>query len=131
MDNNRARGQLSHDSISVDLIELEGGGIVAPPPEATKTIITSFTVSTPGAGKGESYGRATIQLSNDLGQPIGGATITVEFSGSINETVPATTDSNGTATATTSISARKPNVSACVFSVLGPILPYGGSTNDC
>jgi hypothetical protein len=131
MDNNRARGERSHDSISVDLIELEGGGDIPEPEDATQAMITSFTISAPGASRGQSYARATIQLSDNLGQPIDGATITVVFSGSISESVPAITNWNGTATATTSMSARKPTVLACVSNVSGTALSYEAGTEGC
>lgn len=69
-----------------------GGG------EATAVVISSINTGTQSAGKGKKYGLATITVLDNLGNPVNGASVTGNFSGTWNETASSVTDVNGVAT---------------------------------
>lgn len=124
VDTNRGPRQESFDRVEIDELRIDGSEAG----DATETVISSFSVGTQSAGKGNQRGTATIVLSNDLGQPVVGATVTVAFSGSFSETVTGWTNSNGSVSVVTTESTKRPSVQACVTSVLEPVLPYNGGT---
>ncbi len=124
VDTNRDTRQESFDRVEIDELRIDGAEIGDP----TEIVISSFSVGTQSAGKGSQRGTATIVLSDDLGQPVAGATVTVEFGGSFSETVTGTTNSNGSVSFVTAQSTKRPSVQACVIAVGGSDLPYHGGT---
>ena len=133
-DTDRTAGQRGHDSVTIDLLRLDGdggGGSVDPP---TPTMaVASISLSQAGAGRGEQFAVATVRVNDDLGSPIAGAAVTVEFTGDVTGTVSGTTRTDGTVALTSSTSARKPTFDACVVSVdaLGAGLSYVPGTEGC
>lgn len=130
LDTNRAQGQRQFDSVSVDFLQVEGDGQTVDPVDPTQAL-AAITTSTEGAGRGQKYGVATVQVNDDQGAPVSGAAVTVSFSGDFNETMMVTTGVDGSATATTSASVRKPNFSACVDNVTASGLTYMPGTESC
>ncbi|MFT4597097.1 MAG: hypothetical protein ACI9TF_001344, partial [Paracrocinitomix sp.] len=80
---------------------------------------------------GRSRGMATVQVNDDFGNPVSGAIVTVQFSGTFSETVTATTNSAGSVTVTTTAAARKPTIDACVVSLIAAGLIYTMGTEAC
>ncbi len=131
IDTDRTRGNTTHNSVAVDFLEIVGDGADVQPPLATATVAT-LTTSTQSAGRGDQYGVVTVRVSDDLGVPVSGATVTVALSGSFGGTLTGITGANGTATMATNGTARKPSFSACVASIVGGnILPYSRGTESC
>jgi hypothetical protein len=87
-------------------------------------MISSMTVSTVSAGRGSSYGRVSVEVGDDLGQPVPGADVTVSFRGDFTDTDTVTTDSRGRAVFTTTTDVRKPAFEVCVTEVVPPGLSY-------
>jgi len=90
---------------------------------ASSMSVASVTTATAGAGRGVKYAVANVEVRDNLGNPISGATVTGNFSGSIIESgVSAMTDTNGIATLQTSQSASgKLNVAFCVTDLSGDL----------
>ncbi len=124
IDTNRSAGERSFDRVEVDLLRVDGEELG----DATETLLSSLTLGKQSAGKGQSRGTASVTVQNDLGQPVAGAIVTVQFSGSINEVVTVTTGPAGTATAVTTATAKRPSLTACVSSITATPLPYNGGT---
>ncbi len=96
-----------------------GGG------EATTAHVQSIFTGTENVGRGNKRGTATITIYDDLGTAVSGATVTGTFSGSFNETVSGTTDSNGTVVLVTNGTAKgKITVDFCVSNVTHSSLTY-------
>ena len=96
----------------------------------TSVQVGSITVSTVSAPKGAKYGRAAIHVVDNLGNPVGGALVSGQFTGDITESVTqAQTDGSGNVTVTTSQSAKPLSVlSFCVTSIMHPTLQtFSGS----
>jgi hypothetical protein len=119
IDTDRTPGQRSHNSLTVDLLRVDGDGAIVQPPSASM-VVASITVSLQSAGRGEQYGVATVQVNDDLGRPVADAVVTVSFGGDFSEQVGGTTDDNGSVVLTTTRSKRKPTVTACVASLTPP-----------
>jgi hypothetical protein len=138
IDTDRTAGQRGHDTVTIDLLRLDGGGGggggggPVDPPSPTMALATIST-SLSGAGKGEQRGVATVRVNDDLGGPIAGAAVTVNFTGDLTGTVSGTTGVDGTVALTSPGSARKPSFGACVVDVapLDPNLPYAPGTEGC
>jgi hypothetical protein len=81
------------------------------------------TISTGTIGGRDKYGTATVTVTDDLGNPVAGATVQVRFTGDFGDLISASTDASGSTTVTTSTALRRPNFSACVVS-----LSFGGLT---
>ena len=64
----------------VRVYQAQGGGT------GTKTHVASVATSTVPAGAGKKRGRATVTVQDEFGSPVANATITGNFSGTINET---------------------------------------------
>lgn len=126
-DTDRTRGQQSHDSVSVDFLELNGDGVVASgPSSATATV----ELSLPGAGQGKQSGVATVTVVDDLGDPVAGAAVTVSFGGDFSGSPSGITGADGTVFFTTSTSLRKPSFTACIVSVTTTVT-YLPGTDAC
>ncbi len=91
-----------------------------PQTAGTSLTIASLVVTTDGVGQGQKVGRADILVEDENGNAIEGALVTGDFSGTLTEQgVSSTTDANGLAIVTTSISAKgKVDVTFCVSSVV-------------
>ncbi|NND84164.1 MAG: hypothetical protein HKN46_03350, partial [Acidimicrobiia bacterium] len=87
-------------------------------PTAT-SVSASLTSGTANAAKGQKYGTATVTLTDDLGNPVGGATVTVRFGAPFSDELSGMTSGSGSASFQTTTSAKKPQVTACVVSVSG------------
>ncbi|MFZ9043030.1 MAG: putative Ig domain-containing protein [Ilumatobacteraceae bacterium] len=96
-------------------------------PVAT-TVTTVLSTSTTG-GRTKS-GVATVTVTDDLGNPVSGAEVTVQFTGSFTDLLTGTTGSDGTVTLTTLTAQRRPSFSACIMSVVSGALTWDGS-NAC
>lgn len=102
----------------------DGGGDVA-----TVIHVASVTTGTQGAGRGQKYGKATVNVSDDLGNPVAGASVTGTFSGTWNESASGTTDATGIVEfLTSSIASGKTAVDFCVDSLSGS-LPHDTSAS--
>ncbi|NMP16914.1 family 16 glycosylhydrolase [Thalassotalea sp. Y01] len=104
-----------------------GGG------EATSVVVSSVTTTTQGAGRGQKYGIANVTILDNLGQPVAGATVNGNFSGTWNESDVAVTDNNGVAVFQTSSPASGGvSVNFCVSDVNAG-LPFDvqASSNVC
>ena len=96
-------------------------------PVAT-TMTTSLSTSTTG-GRTKN-GVATVTVTDELGNPVSGAEVTVRFTGSFTDVLTDTTGSDGTVTLTTLTAQRRPRFSACIMSVVSGALTWDGS-NAC
>ena len=130
VDTDRTPTQRSHNSIGIDLIEIEGDGAIVEPQRAS-IVVASISTSLQGAGRGEQRGVVTVQVDDDLGAPIVGAQVAVAVTGGFNETLSGRTDANGSVTIVTTATARKPSFSACVLSLEGAGLPYTPGAEAC
>ena len=92
---------------------------------ATSLHIGGITLTTANAGKGSKLAVAIVSIVDDLGRPIGGATVAGEFSGSYAETATGTTGADGMVTLQTATS-LKGGVSFgfCVTEIQHPNLPH-------
>lgn len=79
-----------------------GGGDGGGDEQASSVVVSSVNTGTENAGKGQKYGTASVTIADDLGNPVSGATVTGDFSGTWSETQSATTDANGVASFITS-----------------------------
>ncbi len=97
-------------------------------PEAgypTAVAVGSVVATTVGIGQGFKAGRAIVTVVDDLGQPVAGAIVTGDFSGTFNEPGVSgpPTDANGTTTIDTDGSAKgKVSVTFCVTLITHPTL---------
>ncbi len=114
VDTDRSRGQRGFDSVAVDLLRIDG----KPAGDPTTTVISSMTVSTVSVGRGSSYGQVSVEVSDNLGQPVSGADVTVSFRGDFTDTATITTESLGVVVFTTTTAARKPAFEVCVTDVV-------------
>lgn len=132
IDTNRSGGNTRLDRINVDFLQITGDGSANPQqPTATKAFATLAT-STASAAKGYVYGVVTVTVTNDLGEPVSGATVSGKFTGSFTQTFSGTTNASGVYTYTTSTSLKSPIFSACLTGVtnLGS-LTYQSSGSSC
>ncbi len=117
------------DTVSGDVTVTDGnsGG------DPVSISVSSVETGTQGAGKGQKIGTATVTITDDLGNPVSGASVSGDFSGTWNESASGTTGSDGTVSfQTSSPSGGKVNVSFCVSSLSGA-LPHdtASSTGLC
>ncbi len=121
-DTDRTRGERIHDSVAVDFLQIDGDGDTTPV-DATHVFV-SISVATQSVGKGQQQGVATVQVNDDQGRPVAEAGVEIRFTGTFVENITVTTDISGSATASTTASAGKPDVSACVAGVSDVGLVY-------
>ncbi len=98
----------------------------------TSVELGSLTVTTVSLGKGEKSGRAIVTVVDDLGNPVAGASVTGDFSGTFNEAgATGQTDATGTAVIDTTGSAKGGvSVTFCVKSITHPTL-NDWTGNEC
>lgn len=108
----------------------DGGG----DEQASSVVVSNVSTGTESAGKGQKYGTASVTITDDLGNPVGDATVTGDFSGTWSETQSATTDANGVASFITSTSASGGvTVNFCVSGITDTTLTFdsANSTGTC
>lgn len=87
--------------VSATTLADSGGG------DPTSIEVESVATTVVSAGRGAKRGQAQIVVVDNLGDPVAGAVVSGQFSGSINETVTSSpTDSQGRTTVTTSSTAK-------------------------
>jgi thermitase len=100
---------VQHGRINMAAALMDGGSPPPPPPPppaATTHHVASISVSTVSAGKGRKHARAQIQVLDDLGDPVAGATVSGSFTGSFGESGSAVTNGSGIAVITTGSTAK-------------------------
>ena len=114
---------------NLDGYVVDGGGGDPPGGDPTAVHVASITTGTQNAGQGQKSGTADVTIVDDLGGNVAGATVTVTFTGDLNETVVGTTGANGVAELVT-IGTAGGNVqfTACVDNVVAS-LPYDPASN--
>lgn len=113
-DNAGASGQTQKD---INVSSGGGGG--------STVHVASIITYTQNVDRGVKRGVAEVVIHDDLGSPVAGALVTVEFSGTFTETASGTTDGSGTARASTDAMAKgSVSVSACVTNVTYAPLVY-------
>ncbi len=93
------------------------------------THVEALACSEVNGSQGRRFGRATITVQDNCGNPIAGATVTGTFTGDFNETLNAVTDANGVAVITTSTDVKKPNFTFCVDDITASGLTYNSAEN--
>lgn len=120
---------IDQDSITA----LTGGPALPPPSTCTGSAasVGAITVSTVNAGQGRKRGQAIVTIVNNCGDPVVGATVTGNFTGSINQPdVTAVTNSSGIAVLQTHATAKgNVSISCCVSSVVAGGMTYNASAN--
>ncbi len=97
---------------------------------ATSLSVSSITTGTVSAGGGSMYGRATVTVKDNLGNPVPNATVSGTFSGTFTETKSGTTGANGSVDIVTTSKAKGTvTVNFCVNSVTHGALTYDPSKN--
>lgn len=119
--------------IDPDNLSVLFGGEPLPRPSSDPTTVhvQSISTGTQSAGQGNKRGTATVTIHSNLENPVGSAMVSGTFSGTFNETVSGTTDSNGTVSFVTSGTAKgKLTVNFCVDNVTHSSLTYAPAQND-
>ena len=102
-----------------------------PPPPADEMHVGDLSVSQSGIGKGNKVGVAVVTIVDDNGDPVNGATVTVSFSGDLNQTVAGSTNGNGVVRLETTVSKKgKVKFTACVDDVQHGTLTYNAGANN-
>ena len=98
-----------------------GGG-----PVATELVVSSVTTGTQSAGRGQKFGTASVTITDNLGNPVSGATVQGFFQGDFSESASGTTNGQGVVSFTTSTTRKgRLRFQFCVSDVIGS-LPYNG-----
>jgi hypothetical protein len=98
--------------------------------DPTTLHVQSVVTGTENAGRGDKRGTAAITILDNLGSPVDGATVSVTFSGTFNESVSGQTGPDGTATVKTPDTAHgSVTVNACVDNVMHDTLAYDPGEN--
>ena len=113
------------DQLAALIRELDDGAELVPeppPPTATILAVGSVTVSKVKASKGAKFGAATVAVVDNLGNPVGFARVSGEFTGQIIETViEEQADANGISVSETSENiSRLRNLTFCVTEITAP-----------
>jgi len=99
-----------------------GGG------SGTVAHVASITPGSMGGGT-KKKANATVVIVDENNSPVSGAVVTGTFAGSHNQTVSATTGSNGSATLTTSVTSGTVSFNFCVDNVSHPAMSYNPAAN--
>lgn len=95
---------------------------------STQTHVDSIVPGITGGGPNKKA-TAKVVIRDESGGIVSGATVTVQFTGSHNQIVTATTDATGTATLTTSTTSNAPAFTVCVTNVTHASLTYNAAAN--
>ncbi|MEQ9305234.1 MAG: family 16 glycosylhydrolase [Marinoscillum sp.] len=96
---------------------------------ASAILVSDIVTGSVSAGKGKKNATAQVTVVDDLGNPVSGASVSGTFSGTLNESVTATTNGSGIATLQTNGSAKGSlSVNVCVDDIVGS-LPYDPTQN--
>ena len=115
-----------YDEWSIDTATGEWSAVQCTPAEAHVESIVCGTVS---GTQGKKYGRASVTIYDNCGDPVSGASVTGAFTGSFNETLSAATDASGVAVLTTTAQAKLPHFTFCVDDVSHATLAYAPADN--
>jgi len=97
---------------------------------STSMKVQSIVIGTATAGKGKKYGTASVTITDNLGNPVSGATVSGTFSGTFSQSVSGVTNSSGVVNFQTSGSAGGAiTVNFCVDNVTKSGLTYNSSQN--
>lgn len=103
----------------------------APPGEATTMSVSAISATTVNVGQGNRIGRAQVTVLDNLGNPVQGATVTGNFTGTYNETRSGTTNAQGVATIDTVATAKgNINFTFCVTNIAHGSLSYNAGGNN-
>ena len=95
-------------------------------------VVASISLATIKEGKVGKRGRATVTIEDDFGNPVSGAVVNGDFSGSFNESISRITDANGVVIFETNVAIKGSiSFSFCVTEVQKSGLSYSGSGGDC
>lgn len=90
---------------------------------ATMTV-DSIVTDTVRGDKGQVYGRATVKILDNCGNPVSGATVTGSFTGDFNEQTTGATNESGIVVFQTSAQMKKPSFGFIVEDVVHSTLTY-------
>ncbi len=106
--------------------ELDDTPVVLP----TSMFVSNLTTGSVSANGNRRRGTATVTVTNDQGDPVSGASVSGDFSGTFTQSVSGTTNGSGQVTFTTSGKQRgTPTVNFCVSDVSGS-LSYDPADNS-
>ncbi len=105
-----------------------GGSSIGGGGAATKTHVASIVPGSSGGGT-KKKANATVVVADENGAAVSGATVTGTFSGSHNQTITATTGSNGSALLQTSVTSGSVAFTFCVNNVSHASLTYDPTAN--
>lgn len=105
-----------------------GGSVIGGGGGGTQTHVNSIVPGSTGGGT-KKKATATVVIYDENSNPVSGATVTGTFTGSHNQTVSATTGSNGAATLTTSVTSGTVAFTFCVDSVTHSTMTYNSAAN--
>jgi hypothetical protein len=109
---------------------VEEGITLTEPVDAATMSVSSVVVDTVNQGRGSKSPRATVTVLDDQGNPVGGVTVTGDFTGDVEDAgLTGVTDGSGVATITSSRTAKGGvKVTFCVTDVTGGTLTWDGAT---
>jgi predicted phosphodiesterase len=93
------------------------------------THVESIVCGTAAGSRGKKYGRVTVTVCDNCGNPVSGAEVTATFTGDFNETLAGTTNASGMTVITTTMQIKKPSYTFCVDSVTHVTLTYDSNDN--
>jgi hypothetical protein len=96
---------------------------------AEATYVGSIVCGTFRGSRGQKYGRVTVTIYNNCGEPVANAAVTGTFTGTYSEQLTGVTDGNGVAVITTSTLVKKPLYAFCVNNVIHESLMYHPDDN--
>ncbi|HEV8369004.1 MAG TPA: xyloglucanase [Pyrinomonadaceae bacterium] len=106
--------------------DLGGGGSCT----ASATHVDSIVVTTVSGGGNKKKGQATVTIKDNCGNSVANATVTGNFTGSINQTVSSVTNASGVATlTTTNTTTGTVSITFCVTNVTHATLSYDSAAN--
>ena len=93
------------------------------------TYVESIVCGTFRGSHGNKYGKVTVTIYNNCGEPVSGAEVAGTFTGDYSEQLTEMTNSNGVAVITTSTQVKKPLYIFCVDNVTHESLTYNPNDN--
>jgi hypothetical protein len=96
---------------------------------AATTHVESIVCDEVRGDKGKKYGRATVTIYDNCGDPVSGADVTGTFSGDFSEQLTVATNGSGVAVFVTTAQVKKPSFTFCVDGVTHATLSYASGDN--